>query len=92
MGRTFRHQIFIIKELLEKTQGNITKFHLFIDFKAAYDSMNTSLLYEALYEFGTTNKLVNLIKARILNVRNVIPIGNSISNLFIFKKQHTTRG
>ena len=72
--------IFIIRQFLEKTQeNNITTFHLFIDFKAAYDSMNTSLLYEASYMFGIHNKLVHLIIATMAHKRN------SISSEFVLK-------
>jgi hypothetical protein len=35
---------------------------LFIDFKKAYDSIKTEVLYNILLEFGIPKKLVRLIK------------------------------
>lgn len=46
--------------------------HLFIDFKAAYDSIVRVQLYEAVEEFGIPNKLIRLPRMTMTDVRNKV--------------------
>jgi hypothetical protein len=48
--------------LQKKWEYNGTVHQLFIDFKKAYDSVETEVLYNILLEFGVPKKLVRLIK------------------------------
>lgn len=59
-GKGITDQIFIIRQSLEKTQENkITTFHLFIDFKPV---------------FGKPIEVINLVKATMASVRNMVRI------------------
>jgi hypothetical protein len=60
-GRSPSEQIF---NLLEKCNKFGTEtHHLFIDFRAAHDSMYRSNLYIAMKEFQIPRKLIALVKA-----------------------------
>lgn len=74
-------QVHTLRQILEKT-NNIKTFHLFIDFKAAYDSINRNKLLKAMTEFNIPTKLVNLTKATLCNVRNRVKIQNHFSEPF----------
>ncbi|GFT97691.1 reverse transcriptase domain-containing protein [Trichonephila clavipes] len=68
-------QIHTLKQILEKTKEyNIKTFNLFVDFKAAYDSINRDKMIEAMTEFKIPQKFVNLTKATLKNVRCRIKI------------------
>jgi hypothetical protein len=54
---------------------------LFIDFKKAYDSIKTEVLYNILLEFGIPKKLVRLIKM-CLNENSKVHIGKLLSDKF----------
>ncbi|GFW89824.1 reverse transcriptase domain-containing protein [Trichonephila clavipes] len=57
-------QIHTLRQILEKTKEyNIKTFNLFVDFKAAYDSINRDKMIEPMTEFKIPKKLVNLTKA-----------------------------
>jgi len=54
-------QIQTLRQILEKTlEFQIEIYHLFIDFKTAYDKVNRNQLYKAMLEFGIPLKLVRL--------------------------------
>lgn len=76
-------QIFTIRQILEKThEYNIPTFHLFIDFKAAYDSVRRHELYMAMTEFGIPEKLVRMTKMTMHGVRGVVRMEGDISREF----------
>ena len=50
--------IFCIRQILEKKwEYNEEVHHLFIDFKKAYDSVRSEILYKILIEFGSLGNL-----------------------------------
>lgn len=56
-------QIFTIRQILEKTNEYKTNtYHLFVDFRAAYDSIKREQLYIAMLEFGLPLKLIRLTR------------------------------
>jgi hypothetical protein len=62
-NRSTTDQIFYIRQILEKKlEYNGTVHQLFIDFKKAYNSFKTEVLYNIQLEFGIPKKLVRLIK------------------------------
>jgi hypothetical protein len=62
-NRSTTDQIFCIRQILEKEwEYNEIVHQLFIDFKKAYDSIRTEVLYNILIEFAVPMKLVRLIK------------------------------
>ncbi|GFW79531.1 reverse transcriptase domain-containing protein [Trichonephila clavipes] len=76
-------QIHTLRQILEKTKEyNIKTFHLFVDFKAVYDSINRDKMIEAITEFKIPKKLVNLTKATLKNVCCRIKIQKYLSEPF----------
>ncbi|KAJ4445627.1 hypothetical protein ANN_12309 [Periplaneta americana] len=55
---------------------------LFIDFKKAYDSVKTEVLYDILIEFGIPKKLVRLIKMCLSETYSRVRIGQFLSDAF----------
>jgi len=61
-NRSIIGHIFSIRQILEKKwEYNEPVFHLFIDFKNAYDSVRREVLYKIFIEFGIPRKIVRLI-------------------------------
>jgi hypothetical protein len=57
-------QIFTVCQILEKcSEHGKDAHHLFLDFKAAYDSINRCSLYAAMEEMNIPRKLIALVKA-----------------------------
>jgi hypothetical protein len=55
---------------------------LFIDFKKAYDSIKTEVLYNILLEFGISKKLVRLIKMCLNETYSKVHVGKLLSVKF----------
>ena len=67
-GKSTVDQIFTLREILKKTQEHqIDTHHLFIDFKAAYNSIYRDELYRARSSFGIPAKLVRLCRMTMEN-------------------------
>jgi len=63
-------QIFTIRQILEKcSEHGRDTHHLFIDFKAAYDSITRQSLYAAMKEMNIPQKLIALVKATMNNTQ-----------------------
>ncbi|KAJ4434903.1 hypothetical protein ANN_23474 [Periplaneta americana] len=58
ISKTFR----FLKRIKEEWEYKSTVHQLFIDFKKAYDSVKSEVLYNILIEFGIPKKLLRLIK------------------------------
>jgi hypothetical protein len=68
-GKSTINQIFTLSQIIEKTvEFQIGVQHLFIDFKAAYDSINCKKLYSAVEEFGIPRKLIKLVQMTMVKV------------------------
>jgi endonuclease/exonuclease/phosphatase family metal-dependent hydrolase len=82
-GKSTIDQIFTLRQILEKTREyNITRHHLFIDFKAAYDSIERSKLFSAMADFNFPQKLINLSKMILACTLCAVKIDNDISSYF----------
>jgi hypothetical protein len=66
--------------MLEKKMYNMTVHQLFIDFKKAYDSVRSEVLYNILIEFGVSKKLVRLIKMCLNETYRKVRIGKHLSD------------
>jgi hypothetical protein len=71
--------------LKKKWEYNGTVHQLFIDFRKAYDSVRREVLYKILIEFGTSRKLVKLIKMCLNETYSKIHIGKHLSGAFRIK-------
>lgn len=68
-------QMFTIRQILENIhEYNIPIYHLFIDFKPAYDSIIRDKLYVVMYELGIPKKLVRMTKATMRCVQGVVKV------------------
>ena len=86
-GKSTIDQIFTIRQILEKThERRIDTHHLFVDFKAAFDSTERSYLYAAMSEFGIPAKLIRLCKMTLLNTSSAVRIGKDLSEPFDTKR------
>jgi hypothetical protein len=82
-NRSTTDQIFCIRQILEKKwKYNETVHQLFIDFKKAYDSVRSEILYNILIEFGVPMKLVRLINMSLNETYSKVRIGKHLSDSF----------
>ena len=58
---------------------------LFIDFKKAYDSARTEVLYNILIQFGIPMNLVQLIKMCLNETCSTVWVGRYLSDMFPIK-------
>ena len=72
-----------MRQILEKTsEYGVSTFHLFIDFKAAYDTIRRDKLLEAIKEFKLPLKLMRLIKLTVKHERCRVKIQNNLLEQF----------
>jgi hypothetical protein len=64
-GESTTDQLFALRQILEKCNEfiNITTHHLFIDFKAAYDTIIRNEVYVGMSELNFSTKLICLTKS-----------------------------
>jgi hypothetical protein len=81
-GKSTTEQLFALRQILEKcNEFNITTHHLFIDFKAAYDTIIRNEVYVGMSELNFPIKLIRLTKAALLKQpyqSNLIKTGRRI--------------
>ena len=82
-GRSTTDQIFTLRQILQKCREfRVPTHHLFVDFKAAYDSINRQELWKILDENGFPGKLTRLIKATMEDVKCCVRISGGTSDPF----------
>jgi len=75
--------IFRIRQILEKKWEYNEEVHqLFIDFKKAYDSVRSEVLYKILFELGIPRKLVRLVKMSLTEIFSRVRVGKNVSDRF----------
>ncbi|XP_055634243.1 uncharacterized protein LOC129774518 [Toxorhynchites rutilus septentrionalis] len=68
-ARPTTDQIFALRQILQKCREyNVTTYHIFIDFKAAYDTVDREQLWQIMHDYGFPDKLTRLIKATMERV------------------------
>jgi hypothetical protein len=76
-GKSTTDQLFALRQILEKcNEFNITTHHLFIDFKAAYDTIIRNEVYVGMSELNFPTKLTRLTKATLTIVMCCVKIQN----------------
>ena len=79
-GKSTINQIFTLSQIMEKTVENqIGIYHLFIEFKSAYDSIHREKLLCAMTEFGIPSKLIIFVKTTMTNVQCSVKIQSHLS-------------
>jgi sorting nexin-29 len=83
VGKSISDQIHTLRQILEKTrEHSISTYHLFIDFKAAWDSIDRDKLFEAVEEFQIPKKLINHTKATLKRVWCSVRVNRELSEPF----------
>ncbi|XP_013163277.1 PREDICTED: uncharacterized protein LOC106114561 [Papilio xuthus] len=82
-NRSTIDQIFSLRQILEKTlEYNVDTYHLFVDFKAAYDNVDRAFLYEAMREINIPEKLIRLTKMTLQNTKCKVKVESDYSEPF----------
>jgi hypothetical protein len=82
-GKSTTDQLFALRQILEKcNEFNITTHHLFIDFKAAYDTIIRNEVYVGMSELNFPTKLIRRTKATLTTVTCCVKIQNDCSESF----------
>ena len=82
-NRSIIHHIFSIRQTLEKKwEYNEPVYHLFIDFKKAYDSARREVLYKIFIEFGIPRNFVSLINMSLTETYSRDRVGKNVSDRF----------
>jgi hypothetical protein len=82
-GKSTTDQLLALRQILEKcNEFNITTHHLFIYFKAAYDTIIKNEVYVGMSELNFPSKLIRLTKATLTIVTCCVKIQNDCSESF----------
>jgi hypothetical protein len=82
-GQSTTNQLYALRQILEKCdEFNITTHHLFIDFKAAYETIIRNEVYVGMSEHNFLTKLICLTKATLTIVTCCVKIQNDCSESF----------
>lgn len=82
-GRSTIDQIFVLRQILEKTwEYRRDNWHLFIDFRKAYDSVRRGKLWSILREFRVPEKLIRLIKDCYKGDRGHVRVGGELTDSY----------
>jgi hypothetical protein len=82
-GKSTTDQLFALRQILEKcNKFNFTMHHLFIDFKAAYDTIIRNEVYVGMSELNFSTKLTCLTKATLTIVARCVKMQNDCSESF----------
>jgi sorting nexin-29 len=77
-GKRTTDALFIIQQILEKAQESETEIHfLFVDFKAAYDSVIRKQLYKLMNELGIPEKPTRIVTTTMENSSSSTRLQNS---------------
>ena len=82
-NRSTSDQIFILRQALEKYwEYNKTSYHIFVDFRQAYDSVHRASLWNILKSFHIPAKLIRLIQMCYTNTKCRIRVGGEYTRPF----------
>lgn len=83
VGKSTIDQIHIIKQIAEKSHEFNKDVHmLFVDFKAAYDSVDRKKLWNVMSRLGIPEKLTKIIKVCVQGSKCKVSFGGTYSNEF----------
>ena len=82
-GRGCVDQIFSLKILMEKClEYQIPGVVIFVDFKAAFDSVHRPSLWKILHEYCIPEKIVNIIRGTYSNCQARVRVGGEVTDWF----------
>jgi sorting nexin-29 len=81
--RSTSDQLFSIRQIVQKSyEMNVETLHLFVDFRAAYDSIDREGLWNIMAESQFPHKLIRLLKATLARVMCCVKVQDTTSSLF----------
>ena len=76
--------MFTLRMILNKfLEYNLQTHHLFINFKAPYDSVTRNELWQIMSEHGFPAKLIRLIRATLDGSKSSVRIADEVSTSFV---------
>jgi hypothetical protein len=82
-GRSCVDQIFCLRQILQRRhQFNLPTYVAFVDFAAAFDSVDRDSLWKIMSSCGVPDKLLAIIKAMYTHTSSTVRIGASTSAAF----------
>ena len=83
-GRSTTDQMFTLRQILDKfREYNLQTHHLFVDFKAAYDSVKRNELWQIMLEYGFPTKLIKLSRMTLEGSKSCVRIAGETSVAFV---------
>ena len=81
--RSTSDQLFSIRQIVQKSyEMNVETLHLFIDFRAAYDSIDREGLWHIMAEAHFPHRMIRLLKATLAKVMCSVKVQGSTSEMF----------
>ena len=75
--------VFVVRQLSEKyREYGRTAWHIFVDYRQAYDSVHRPSLWSILRQFSVPEKLVRLIQACYANSKGCVKVGGELTSEF----------
>jgi len=85
-GKSTLDQIHVVKQIIEKSHEFDKDVHLlFVDFKAAYDSVNRERLWKVMDQLGIPRKIIRMIRACVNGSKCKVKYGGEESEEFEVK-------
>ena len=83
-GRSCGEQIFVVRQLFERCReySNHPLYACFVDYKAAFDSVDRTILWEALDRYGIPPKYVTLLKEGYNNFSASVQVDGTLTDWF----------
>ena len=79
-------QIFTLRRVMEQARDKKMSLSLcFVDFKAAYDSLNRGGLWRILRRYGVSDKMCNIIRALYGSSKSAVRVDGELSDWFSVK-------
>lgn len=77
--RATTDQLFTMRQTLEKLWEHISSYHLFIDFRTAYDSIIRREIWKVMEELGIPEELIRICKLVIIGSKGRIKVNGKMS-------------
>ena len=81
--RGCRDQVFALRQILEqRSEFNRSTVMTFIDFKAAFDSLNRNAIWQIFERLGMPQKIANIIRNMYTDTNSIVKMNNNLSDPF----------
>ena len=85
-GRGCADQIFTLRRVMEQARVKRVALSMcFVDFKAAYDSLNRGALWKIMRSYGVSDKICKLIRALYGSSKSAVRVDGELSEWFDIK-------